>query len=64
MQFDIKNYYQSISKELFVNVLDFATHYMDVTEEEKSIINVKKSVLIYKSKQWINSYDHFTTFFP
>lgn len=61
IQFDIENYYQSISKELFINALDFATHYTDITDEERNIIlYAKKSVLIHKGEEWVkNSYDQF-----
>lgn len=44
IQFDIVDYYQSISRDLFTAALEFATVYSDLTKEEVNIILSAKNL--------------------
>ena len=51
--FDIKEFYPSINSDLLNKSLDFASRYVNITTEERSIIiHAKSSILTYKSQHW------------
>ena len=51
--FDIVDFYPSITEELLLNALRFASKFNNITDEEKHIImQVKKSVLFNGNKVW------------
>lgn len=53
VQFDIIDYYPSISKDLFTLGLEFAQQYAYLSDEELDIIlKCRSSVLIYNDDQW------------
>ena len=52
--FDIEKFYPSISEELLNKAIEFATHYTEISEEEKRIIHhARKSLLFDKNKPWV-----------
>ena len=51
--FDIEEFYPSINSDLLNKSLDFASRYVNITTEERSIIiHAKSSILTYKSQHW------------
>lgn len=58
IQFDIADFYPSISKDLFKMALEFTEVYTDISKDEINIIlNCRKSVLIHDNEQWITNSD-------
>ena len=54
IQFDIVEFYPSISKNLLSKALDFAEQYVQISAEEKRIIFQTKKTLLFNDKQsWI-----------
>ena len=52
-QFDIINFYPSISEKLFDDLLKFARKYIDVDPEEEEILrNARKQILFWKGDTW------------
>ena len=59
--FDIVEFYPSISQDLLNRALDFASHYDNITNDERNIItHAKNSILIHKHLSWQKKGD--TTF--
>ena len=57
IQFDIMEFYPSITKELLVRSLNHAREYTDITEEEIEIILAsRKSVLSDSRRSWVKSH--------
>ena len=57
VQFDIIEFYPSITKELLVRSLNHAREYTDITEEEIEIILAsRKSVLSDSRRSWVKSH--------
>ena len=53
IQFDIVDFYPSITEELFKEVIEWAEQYTDISEEEKEILfQSKKSFLFHKEEPW------------
>ena len=53
IQLDIVDYYPSISKKLFDQVIDFASKLAPISDLEKKILhNARKSVLFYDNDIW------------
>ena len=53
INFDIVDFYPSISEELLCEALSFASNYVPITDNEKSIIiQAKSSVLFSQNKTW------------
>ena len=51
IQFDIKEFYPSISKEIFENALDFAKTHTSIKREELRVIkHSRKSLLFFKNE--------------
>ena len=51
--FDIEEFYPSISPDLLNRALDFASRYVSITAEERSIIiHAKSSILTHKNQHW------------
>ena len=51
--FDIEEFYPSISQDLLNRALDFASRYVSITAEERSIIiHAKSSILTHKNQYW------------
>jgi len=51
--FDIEEFYPSISQDLLNRALVFASHYANITAEERNIIiHAKSSILAYKNQHW------------
>ena len=62
IQFDIKDFYPSIRKDLLTKALNFASRYTQITAEEKKIIfQCRNSILFDQEKPWnkkgINQFD-------
>ena len=56
IQFDIVNFYPSISEELLEDAVEWARDFIDISEEEKNIIfKSKMSLLQFKNDDWIKS---------
>ena len=54
LKFDVKDFYPSISKELFGKALSFAKKYSPISEQEEKIVyNATKSVLYHDDKIWV-----------
>ena len=52
--FDINEFYPSIKEQLLKEALDFAESYINITENDKKIINhARKSLLFIKQQTWI-----------
>ena len=51
IQFDICEFYSSISKNLLIETLDWAAKYVNISEEAKEIILQTKKSLLYDDKQ-------------
>ena len=53
LQFDIENFYPSITKELFLNAIDHAKKYVRITSKEIDIIlQSRKTLLFHQQKPW------------
>ena len=53
IQFDIIDFYPSITKELLLQSINLARNYTDTTQEELNIIlTCRKSILIYNDTTW------------
>ena len=53
IQFDIKDFYPSITEELLNNALNWAQNFVSISEDDKNIIfQCKKSFLYNKGKPW------------
>ena len=51
--FDIEEFYPSISQDLLNRALGFASRYVTITAEERSIIiHAKSSILTHKNQHW------------
>ena len=51
--FDIEEFYPSISQDLLIRALDFASRYVSITAEGRSIIiHAKSSILTHKNQHW------------
>ena len=58
IQFDVVNFYPSITKELLEEAIDMARGYTEITEEEKSIIiKAKESYLFAGGSSWTKKGD-------
>ena len=58
IQFDIYNFYPSITEDLLSNALEWALGYVEITEEEKSIIMSTKQNLLYSNGvPWVKKGD-------
>ena len=54
VQFDIAEFYPSISKELLLQALEFGRNYSDITENDTAVImNARKSLLFYNESFWV-----------
>ena len=54
IQFDIKEFYPSIRKDLLIQALNFASKYIKITAEERQIIlQCRNSILFNEDKPWI-----------
>ena len=54
MQFDIVEFYPSISEHLLTHAIDFAAQYMTLTQQEKQIIfQTKKTLLFNNGQTWV-----------
>ena len=54
IQFDIKEFYPSITKTIFEKALDFAKKHTSITREELRVIrHSRKSLLFFKNESWI-----------
>ena len=49
--FDIKDFYPSIKESLLKNALNFAEEYINITNEDKIIINHARKSLLFKEKE-------------
>ena len=53
LQFDIVDYYSSISKELFTEAVEWAKNFTNISEkEEKAIFEAKQSILFDGASNW------------
>ena len=53
IQFDIIDFYPSITKEFLLLSINLARNYIDITQEEYDIIlTCRKSVLVYNTTTW------------
>ena len=51
--FDIEEFYPSISQDLLITVLDFASDFDNITTDERNIIiHAKSSILIHNHLPW------------
>ena len=54
VQFDIAEFYPSISKDLLLQALEFGRNYSDITENDTAVImNARKSLLFYNESFWV-----------
>ena len=54
IQFDIVEFYPSISKDLLLQALDFGRNYSTITElDVATIMNARKSLLFYNDSFWV-----------
>jgi hypothetical protein len=54
IQFDIVNYYATISEELIKDAIKWAREFIDISEEEEDIIlKCKMSLLYFKNEAWV-----------
>ena len=52
-QFDIINFYPSISEQLFTELLVFARQYIDISKDEEDILrNARKQILFWRGQTW------------
>ena len=55
-QFDIVNFYPSISEKLFTELLVFARKYIDISKDEEDILrNARKQILYWNGQTWTKS---------
>ena len=53
IQFDIVEFYPSITTDLLNRALDFAAKYIDITDNDRHIItHSKQSLILYNSNHW------------
>ena len=53
IQCDIENYYPSVSEDLLMQALDFASKYTTITKKEREpILHTRKSILINHNEVW------------
>ena len=58
IQFDIENYYPSITQEIMNKALDWAATFVNITEEERVIImKSKQSFLFIGDTPWVKKGD-------
>ena len=58
IQFDVCEFYPSISENLLDLALDFASEYTNITDEEKDIIiHAKKTFLFHEGTPWVKKGD-------
>ena len=58
IQFDIENFYPSITAELFDNAIDFAKQYVDIPDLDLDIIKQARATLLFHQGQpWIKQTD-------
>ena len=54
IEFDIKSYYPSITRDLLNNALDWVSTMVDISEEDRDLImHTRKSILVNGSDTWI-----------
>ena len=54
IQFDIVNFYPSISEKLLTDAVNWARNFIDISDEEENIIfKSKMSILHFKDEEWI-----------
>ena len=54
MQYDIEEFYQSISKNLLKKAIDYARSFVSISrEEEETLMHCRKSLLFSNSDIWI-----------
>ena len=54
IEFDIKSYYPSITRDLLNNALDWVSTMVDISEEDRDLImHARKSILVDGSDTWI-----------
>ena len=54
IEFDIKSYYPSITRDLLNNALDWVSTMVDISEEDRDLImHARKSILVDGSETWI-----------
>ncbi len=64
VQFDIIEFYPSITKELLVRSLNHAREYTEITEEIEIILASRKTILSDNRRSWVKSHvDNFYFFF-
>ena len=52
-QFDIVNFYPSISEKLFEKLIKFAREYIDISKEEEDILrNARKQIIFWNNQCW------------
>ena len=51
LKFDVEAFYPSISEELLVEAIEWASTLVDITEEEKEVVKSTKKVLLYVQGQ-------------
>ena len=58
VQFDICDFYATISEDLLIESLDFASNYVDISDDEREIIiHAKQSILFHKKNPWAKKGD-------
>ena len=54
LQFDIENFYPSISVELFNNAIDFAKQHVAISDSDLAIIaQARRTILFHNNEPWI-----------
>ena len=62
IQFDIEEFYPSITKHLLVKAIEHAKLYTSITQQELDIIlHARKSSLFSKNKPWEKTMNHYLT---
>ena len=63
IQFDIVDFYPSITKMMLMEAIDFAKQHTKVTDEDKEIIlHCRKSILRNNGKNWVKKSDYISPF--
>ena len=58
IQFDVVNFYSSISKQLLDETIAWVSTITDVSEKTKEILyHVRKTFLFYQNEPWVKKYD-------
>ena len=53
VNFDVEHFYPSISKKLLTDTISYAKSFIDITDEEYSIIMHSRKILLFqKSELW------------